>query len=195
VLIADAQGEILLANRPFEALLPAGAARPVSLLDLPGCFTDPEAAQRNLRELIGHRRAWRGEVSLRGAGSAPTPMLVRGDPVLAGGDRLLGFVLLLTDLTERKAAEAARRRFQEEILAQRRVLDIRLDSKADLTYRNLLASVVGNAQLAALEITDGVDPARMPELLGSVSASVGRTAALLEALIWHASRAGQEPSD
>jgi hypothetical protein len=65
---------------------------------------------------------------------------------------------------------------------------VRLDSEADLVYRNLLASVVGNAQLAALEITDGVDPARMPGMLDSVRASVGRTATLLECLLWHTSR-------
>jgi hypothetical protein len=72
------------------------------------------------------------------------------------------------------------------------VLDVRLDSQADLVYRNLLASVVGNAQLAALEITDGVDPARMPEMLDSVRASVGRTATLLECLLWHASRSAKQ---
>ena len=65
-----------------------------------------------------------------------------------------------------------------------------LDSKADLVYRNLLAAVVGNAQLAALEITDGVDLGRMPKMLESVRTSVTRTAELLEHLVWHASRDG-----
>jgi hypothetical protein len=69
----------------------------------------------------------------------------------------------------------------------------RLDTQADLVYRNLLSSVVGNAQLAAMEITDGIDPARMPALLESVRASVARTAELLERLIWHAAQ--DEPDD
>jgi PAS domain-containing protein len=191
VLIADAGGRILLTNGPFERLLPASHPRLESVLELGAMFTEPMIVQRNLRELVAHRHAWRGEVGLRRDDNEPLPLLVRGDPVLASGDRLLGFVLLFADLTERKAAEAARRRFQEGIVGQRRVLNVRLDSQADLVYRNLLASVLGNAQLAALEITDGVDPARMPEMLDSVRASVGRTATLLECLLWHASRSGK----
>ena len=56
----------------------------------------------------------------------------------------------------------------------------------DLVYQTLLSSVVENAQLAALEITDGVDMARMPDLLESVRNSVARAAAALEDLIRHA---------
>ena len=57
-------------------------------------------------------------------------------------------------------AETARKRFQNSVIEQRRPLLGRLDSKADLTFRNILSAVVENAQLAALEIADGVDPAR-----------------------------------
>lgn len=133
------------------------------------------------------QRPWRGEAGLRNAFDAPRPLQVRADPVLSSPGRGLGFVLLFTDLTESKRVEAARRRFQEGIIERHRAMTVPLDSKADLVYRNLLSSVVGNAQLAALEITDGVDMARMPEMLESVRVSVTRTAELLEHLIWHAS--------
>lgn len=63
---------------------------------------------------------------------------------------------------------------------------------SSLLYRNLLSSVVSNAQLAALEITDGVDLSRMPLMLDSVQNSVTRSAELLEHLIWHASRAADD---
>ena len=66
------------------------------------------------------------------------------------------------------------------------------DSKSDLVYRNVLSAVVSNAQLAALEITDGVDAARMPEMLASVQASVTRTAELLEHLMWHATQSSRK---
>ena len=42
-----------------------------------------------------------------------TPLLVRADPVFTALDRTVGFVLLFTDLTERKAAEASRRVFRK----------------------------------------------------------------------------------
>ena len=60
---------------------------------------------------------------------------------------------------------------------------------------NLLATVVENAQLAALEITDGVDVARIPAMLDSVRASAARTAAVLEHLIRHAVHATDQLPD
>ena len=123
--------------------------------------------------VIGWARVTGGDAGLIGT---PPPGIgfggtsfVRADPVFSAPDRVLGFVFLFTDLMERRAAEAARRRFQERVIERHRVT-VPLDSKADLVYRNLLASVIGNAQLAALEITDGVDLARMPEMLESVRA-------------------------
>ena len=118
--------------------------------------------------------------------------MVRADPVFSSPGRVLGFVLLFTDLTERKAADAARRRFQDGIVGGARAMVGRLDSQADLVFQNLLPSVVENAQLAALEITDGVDVARMPGMLESVQASVSRATEVLGRLIWHASRARDE---
>lgn len=48
-----------------------------------------------------------------------------------------------------------------------------------------------NAQLAALEIADRVDPAHMPQMLEALRASVARTAEVLRHLVWHASRRTQ----
>jgi len=90
--------------------------------------------------------------------------------------------------TERKAAEAARRSFQKGVIEQRPTMSSRLDSKTDLQFRNLLSTIVENAQLAALEIADRVDPARMPQMLEGLRASVARTAEVLRYLLWHAAR-------
>ena len=114
--------------------------------------------------------------------------MVRADPVQPSRDRVLGFVLIFSDLTDRKAAEIARSRFQEGIIQSNRINSVRLDSKTDLVYQNLLSSVVENAQLAALEITYGVETGRIAEMLESVRNSTLRTAEVLEHLIWHSSR-------
>ena len=192
VIVADPQGRILLTNESVQALLPDGQQPLEWLDDLPRLFLEPESARQSLRDLLKHRRAWRGEVAMTDGAGDRRPMMVRADPVLASPDRVLGFVLLLTDLSEQKAAEAARRRFQEGLIKPHRGDGVRLGSKADLLYQNLLNSVVGNAQLAALEITDGVDVPDMPEKLESVRVSVSRTAQLLEHLIRHASRAADD---
>ena len=192
VIIADPHGRILLTNEALQQLLRAGQPHLEWIDELPQLFAEPESARQTLRDLLQHRRSWRGEIGLVAGGSDSRPMMLRADPVLSAPDRVLGFVLLLTDLSEQKAADAARRRFQEGLIRPHRGMSVRLDSKADLLYQNLLATVVSNAQLAALEITDGVELADMPTKLESVQASVGRTAELLEHLIWHASRGSDE---
>jgi hypothetical protein len=106
--------------------------------------------------------------------------------VFSAPGRVLGFIAIVTDMVERKAADAARRRFQESVVARSRMTTARLESKSDLLQQNLLSSIVENAQLAALEITDGVDVGRMPALLDSVQSSVDRSAELLRHVIRHA---------
>jgi PAS domain S-box-containing protein len=188
VIVADAKGRILLTNEAFEKLLRAVHPHLQWLDDLPPLFAEPIDVRRNLRHMTQTMQSWRGEARLVKESGETKPLLVRADPVFASPDRALGFVLHFTDLSERKAAEAARRRFQEGIL-ERQPVPLRLDSRTDLVYQNVLSSILENAQLAALEITYGVDTARMPEMLESVRASVTRTAEVLEHLIWHAARA------
>ncbi|HET7882384.1 MAG TPA: GAF domain-containing protein [Acetobacteraceae bacterium] len=188
VVIANSAGRILQLNAAFIALLPRTARRPLNVADLPQLLVEPSEAVTALHALVTKGRAWRGEVLLTRGDQDPMPLLVRADPVFTGKDRL-GFVLLFSDLTERKAAETARRRFQAGVIEQRRpTLSGLLDSEADLVFRNLLTTIVENAQLAALEIADGVDPARMPDMLEAVRASVNRTAEVLGYLVWHAAR-------
>jgi two-component system, chemotaxis family, sensor kinase Cph1 len=108
---------------------------------------------------------------------------------------VLGFVFLFTDVTERKAVETARRRFQEGLIERPRIMGSALDSANHLVYQGLLASIHENAQLAALEITYGADTANMKSMLESVRASVTRSSDLLQHLIWHASHSGEESGD
>ncbi|MET0721399.1 MAG: GAF domain-containing protein [Tardiphaga sp.] len=188
VIIADAGGRVLLLNEAFERMLPDDYPRPHGLRDLAVAFQAPEYFLWNLDELMNYRRGWRGELMLCHEGNRERPLMIRADAVQPSRDRVLGYVLLFSDITDRKAAEAARSRFQEGIIQSHRVHSVRLDSRTDLVYQNLLASVVENAQLAALEITYGVETGRIAEMLESVRASTLRTAEVLEHLIWHASR-------
>jgi two-component system, chemotaxis family, sensor kinase Cph1 len=188
VIIADIDGKILLMNEAFRTLLPKDSATARRLDELAGAFQQSNRFLEDVADLIRHHRAWRGELLLRDEGNKEKPLMVRADPVQPSRDRVLGFVLIFTDLTDRKAAEAARSRFQEGIIQSNRVSSVRLDSKNDLVYQNLLASVVENAQLAALEITYGVETGRIAEMLESVRNSTLRTAEVLEHLIWHSSR-------
>lgn len=181
VVVADAEGRILETNEAFDAMLAAGAKPPKRLDELAVYFLESLEVARKLRALRESKQPWRGEVQLEGAGGQVKAFMVRADPVLTAPDRVIGFVLLFTDLTERKVADAARRRFQDSILLHRK-LSGRMDTESDLRFQNLMSTIVENAQLAALEITDGVDLAGMPGMLESVRTSVERTAEVLEQL-------------
>lgn len=185
LVIADHAGRILLANDAIKALLPA-AHSAATLHDLTEAFAQADALRQGLSELVAHGRPWRGELRLRDNRANAAPLMLRADPVQPSRDRVLGFVLIFTDLADRKAAEGARSRFQEGILDSHRLHAVRLDSRTDLIYQNLLAAVVENAQLAALEITYGVETARIAGMLESVRLSTLRTAEVLERLIHHA---------
>ncbi|MBS0559904.1 MAG: GAF domain-containing protein [Proteobacteria bacterium] len=188
VLIADAQGRLLMLNDALHALLGTEATAAVrSIDDLAPLFADTAAFRRRMKELRASRAPWRGEARLALASGGTVPLLVRADPVLSAPGRALGYVLLFTDITAEQAAEEARRRFREGIVEQHRPRARRLDWRAHLIYRKLLGIVVENAQLAALEITDGIDMARISGMLDSVRSSVRRANDVLEHLIWHAS--------
>jgi hypothetical protein len=65
------------------------------------------------------------------------------------------------------------------MLSQRRLMG-RVDSSAALAVEGLMSRIIDNAQLAALEIADGLDTTGIPETLESVRASVARAAEVLE---------------
>jgi two-component system, chemotaxis family, sensor kinase Cph1 len=186
VVICDARGGIALANESFDRLMPAlRGARPRRMEDLAPFFANPGEVRRRLHDLLEHRQSWSGEVRLADDDGAGKPMLVRADPVLSAPDRVLGFVFLFNDLGERKAADSARKRFQDVIAESHRTRAGWLDRHADIVFQAILASLVENAQLAALEIAEGVEVSRMPAMLESVRASVARTTEVLEMLARH----------
>jgi light-regulated signal transduction histidine kinase (bacteriophytochrome) len=184
VMITDPQGDTLLTNEAFDALVPAHL-RPSSAQDLPALFRESEVLADRLHDVMEHHHAWRGEVHLVADLGVPRPLMVRADPVLSAPREVLGYVLIFTDLSARKAAEHARRHFQVAVVERHRIASTPLRNQTDLRRRDLLASIVGNAQLAALEITDGPDLSRVPEMLAAIESSVDRTTELLEHLLWY----------
>ena len=192
VVIADANGRLLLTNEAFERLMRPGHPHLTRIDDLPQFFTEPIDFRTNIWRMLKEGRAWRGEVSLEVDSGATKVLMVRADPVFSTPERVLGFVLLFTDVSERKAVETARRRFQEGLIERPRVAGIGLNSNDHIIYQNLLASIIENAQLAALEITYGADTAHMKGMLDSVSTSVTRSSELLQHLIWHAGKTNKK---
>jgi len=192
-IVTDAGGTVLIANDSSVHLIGEGVKSMRGLEGLAHFLQGPTDIGRQLRSMVHEKKTWRGEAKVQSPEGRTIPILVRGDPVYSAPGRVLGFVLLFIDLTERKAAEAARQKFQDVLIERHHLSAVRLDSKADIVFQNLLASIVENAQLAALEISDSDDPALMPQMLDSVRGSVARSAEVLRQLVWHASKSGDKP--
>ncbi len=134
VVVADAEGFVLHTNACFDAMLTTSGAQLKHLFELARWFSDNETVARKLRALLLKKLPWRGEALLESRKGLSRPFLLRADPVMSSPDRVLGFVVLFTDLTERKAAETARRHFQDDIFRRQQMLQgrIGLRSRRDL---------------------------------------------------------------
>jgi light-regulated signal transduction histidine kinase (bacteriophytochrome) len=183
LLVADASGALLMVNDAFYQLIPDGQGQLLSLADLPVVFRDPRKVRELLQVMLRDQQPWRGELEIMSREGELRSLMLRADPVFAEVNRALGFVLFFADVTDRKIGEAARRRFQEDIVCAHRENGPHLETKTDLLYRKLLASVVSNAKLAALEISDGMELEKVPGMLAAVSDSVARTRNLLRHLL------------
>jgi chemotaxis family two-component system sensor kinase Cph1 len=182
VIIADSGGRLLESNAAFEKLIGARPGALRRLEDLPPYFANPEDMAQRLKSLRHSRRSWSGDVTLDASNASGAPLHVRADAITARDERALGYVLIFTDLTERRAAETERQRFRESLADSRRRLDARMETQTDLTARSLIAQVIENAQLAALEVTDAADPANMRKLLEGIRSAVERSAEVLDRL-------------
>ncbi len=150
VLVANAEGRIVLGSQAFEQLLPTPPPHLEHLEDLAPLFAQSSVVRRRLRDLVVRRQVWRGEAELLGLSrQSARPVFLRADPVFSAPDQVLGFVVVVTDMTERKAADVARQRFQESVVAQNQLARARVETKADLLHKNLLGAIVENAQLRA----------------------------------------------
>jgi light-regulated signal transduction histidine kinase (bacteriophytochrome) len=183
VLVADAHGQVIQSNAAFAEWLGVEPSVLKHIDELPRYFEDPDSVKLRLEALVAENRPWRGEATIVTPHGGAIPVLVRADPVFVTPDRALGFVLLLADLTDSKSAKSARRRFQENILrSQRQFLTVGA-GRDDMVVQRLISSVVENAQLAALEITEGTEISEVPGLLEAVGVSVSRTVEVLEQLL------------
>ena len=99
VVIADPEGRILYSNETFQRLPGSPGAQLETLDDLGGLFIEPEDVRDHLRRLLRERLPWRGEAALVTAGREALPLGVRADVVPGAGDSILGFIVILSDLT------------------------------------------------------------------------------------------------
>jgi PAS domain-containing protein len=196
VLIADADGQMLLVNHAFALALHRPHVPLQSLDALPDLFTDPERVREMLFRLRAEGLPWRGELALKAGAGFTAPVIVRADPVPGARGELLGFILIFTDISDRKEAEAVRYRVERAIVEAQPVVPI--GGGAALVaqdFDTLMSTILANASHAVMEITQSSVDASIAPLLRELEAATRRAADLTEQLLVSASRARINAAD
>ena len=181
VAIADGSGHLLFANPAFTALT-GRAPDSLSTLDaLAAVFSEPAQLRAGLESVRNLHQAWRGELGLlrSGGGGDPLPVGLRIELVPGREGQVLGYILVLSDLSDSHRADAARRHLEDALHqasrgGRREGGPDGPGSPADQVFRAILT----NASLAAMDIADSSGGPGVAPLLEEVEASTRRAAVL-----------------
>lgn len=186
VIVADADGTILLANDALARLLHGPFKALESLDDLAARFEQGARVVALFEQLKLERRPWRGEMRLlRPGGGAGIPVALRADPIPQVHGGLFGFIVILTDLSARHEADAARDRLQRAAYAAQRptnLADLQQYGPMTAETQALVAAIWANAGVAVSEIADSTNTVAIAPLLREVEQAT-RHAARLSALL------------
>jgi PAS domain S-box-containing protein len=196
VVIADANGQVLLRSAAMDALIRGPHRSWQSLQDLVPHFSEPERISGVFRTLRTERRPWRGELRLVRAEGETMPVAVRADIVPGAGGSILGYILIMTDLTARKEAELTRLQLQQAIFRAQQPSDLLPTGagRGSPEVRALVTAIWANAGVAVSEIADAVTTSSVAPLLREVEDAT-RHAAHLSALLDRYSGPTQQTAD
>ena len=179
VFIADAQGRRLYSNDAFGQLV----ARPVDALaglkDIVPLFTHPQVVGKTLDALMAVHQPWRGELALARADGEPLPVNVRAEVVPGSNGSILGFMLILIDLSASKQAAAARRHLEQSLSVAPRGAEFDAQALDSRESDEVICAILTNASLAAMDIADAapIGPSAA-HLLEELEASTKRATTL-----------------
>jgi hypothetical protein len=145
--------------------------------------------------VLEERQGWRGELALLAGAGTAIPVAVRADVIpRLDGFGALGHIVLLTNMSERHEADAARSRVQRAILdAQRPLMQKELPIESTAQPSDLVEAVLASASLAVMEVAEDAEgPAVVPTLDG-LEASTKRAASLALQMISYAGENGNAP--
>ena len=183
VVIADPGGRVLFSNESFTRQISGLPVAVERLQDLAALSTEPAMAQRRFEELRLTRAPWRGEMGLLTASGEPLPVAVRADVVPGQGASILGFIVILSDLSAKKKSESARRHFESSIEQTERAEALMEPGSRLLREPDeVLSAILANANVAAMEIADAAGEACVAPLLEELEISAQRAAALYRQL-------------
>jgi hypothetical protein len=165
---------VIFANDAWRSLS-GRAVEPGS--DLAEQFTDPASVRSALVELHTSPHSWRQELELAPPDNAATadarldvPVAVRVEVVAARNGLRLGYIVAMTDLRDRRRADAARAHLHDSL---REAARLTLGDGDDV-----VSAILTNTSLAALDISEARGGLPVAPLLQELEASTRRAAAL-----------------
>jgi two-component system, chemotaxis family, sensor kinase Cph1 len=132
-----------------------------------------------LATLATERRAWRGELDIALDDNTALKVGVRAEVVPARDGSVLGFFLIFDDLTQTLRAAAARSRLEQSLSSAKRS-GLALDAQGGIAAGedDVMAGVLANASIAAMDIADGGAGPSVAALLEEIDHSAQRAAVL-----------------
>jgi two-component system, chemotaxis family, sensor kinase Cph1 len=173
VVVADTAQQAFYANDAFLHLAGRQRHECTDLRQMMALFNDHSAARLMMGHVQAEQRAWRGEMALRRPDGSTLPVAVRAEPVPARNGAALGFIFIFEDRTNAQQAALARHHLQAALNQAGR------EPKAT-TGNDLVAAILANASLAAMDISDGATAPHVAGLLQEVEVSTVRATALLK---------------
>lgn len=179
VIIVDTDLRILVANDAFYLLARRPRDNRPTLDAIASHFSDPGQARDMLATLAQERRAWRGELGIALEDGAALHVGVRAEVVPARDGSVLGFFLIFDDLTQSLRAAAARRQLEQSLSeAKRSGLAFDAHGSTPAAANDVMAAVLANASIAAMDITDGGAGPSVAAMLEEIDQSAQRAAML-----------------
>ncbi|MBP6096803.1 MAG: GAF domain-containing protein [Methyloversatilis sp.] len=179
VLVSDAQGRVLFPSAAFAALFRTPPP-PIRVLDdLADMFVDPAHVRQVLDVLRTERDSWRGEWCLKAGEGQLVALGIRADAIPGPGGTVLGYIIILTDLTDTKRTQAARRHLEQSLSEAGRA-GIGRDPAMPIRREpdEVVGAILANASVAAMELTDTAAAGPVATLIEELEASATRAAAI-----------------
>jgi len=194
VLIADGAGRVRFTSEAFSRFFHRPHVHLADLDDLPRLFDDPGTARTMVRAVMDDGREWQGDLSLVSGDGRLVPVAIRADVIpRLDGTGALGFIVIVTNVSEARAADAARVRVRsaiEDVQRPLRQREIALDDRLD--FERLLRALIEHATLTVMEVADEADSATVVPTLEDIEASTRRLADLARQMSAYASGSSVE---
>jgi chemotaxis family two-component system sensor kinase Cph1 len=178
VAISDAQGRILFCNEAFLKIVGKPTETFGDLSDIAALFVSAELASQTFALLKTQHKPWRGELLLNSEGTGERAVSVRAEVVPGPNQSVLGFIVIIDDLSHRKHTAEARRQLEQSLSVAALSEGSLLDADQTPSPDSVIKAILTNASLAAMDIADAGASVPVAPLLEELEASTRRATTL-----------------